>query len=110
MMCHAVNYGLLFNPMYEFLTLFFFVVLLPCPDFNQISCPSENVCFAVAENMQTGFILRTQDAGNTWDTLMTVESEQKEHKQKCQLTLQSSLSSCIHLTLLAPFSSLSLSP
>ena len=36
---------------------------------NQISCPSEQVCFAVAENDDSGFGLRTTDGGNTWETM-----------------------------------------
>jgi len=38
---------------------------------NQISCPSENVCFAVGENDDNGFGLRTTDGGDTWETILT---------------------------------------
>jgi photosystem II stability/assembly factor-like uncharacterized protein len=39
--------------------------------FNQISCPSEQVCFAAAENDDVGFGFVTLDGGNTWSEVLT---------------------------------------
>jgi photosystem II stability/assembly factor-like uncharacterized protein len=37
---------------------------------NAISCPSENVCFAVGENDAEGYGMRTTDGGTTWETIL----------------------------------------
>jgi photosystem II stability/assembly factor-like uncharacterized protein len=37
--------------------------------FNQISCPSTEVCYAAAENDDFGYIYGTKNAGKTWERL-----------------------------------------
>jgi len=39
--------------------------------FNQISCASEQVCFAVGENDDSAFGYRSTDGGNTWSVVLT---------------------------------------
>lgn len=48
---------------------------LPPPSFyfNQISCPSINVCYAVGENDAAAFAYKTADGGNTWDLIFEGE-------------------------------------
>jgi len=38
--------------------------------FNQISCPSAQVCFAAGENDNNGYTYRTTDGGNTWEEVL----------------------------------------
>jgi len=38
--------------------------------FNQISCGSEDVCYAAAENDDGAFVFKTSDGGDTWDVIL----------------------------------------
>lgn len=53
----------------------FFDFSSPCSisDFNQITCPSVKVCFAVAENDNAGFAYRTLDGGETWEEILVAQ-------------------------------------
>lgn len=40
--------------------------------FNEISCPSASVCYAVAENLNNSFVLKTTDGGDSWNEIMAL--------------------------------------
>jgi hypothetical protein len=53
--------------------------------FNEIDCSTTNICMAVAENGESAIVVRTDNGGMTWDTVMSVSSKNGENLMGCKM-------------------------
>ena len=53
--------------------------------FNAISCISEDICMAVAEQPYEAVALRTEDGGKTWNNVLTISDNKMASLMGCQM-------------------------